>query len=565
MSGATSVLDINQATLSGSNDVIVIRQSDGSLKSTPFHVRFGKTKLLHSRGGVVKIAVNDEPKDLEMILGAAGEACFVRPVADEFEDEDASPELSTGQEEVPLLQVPPEKPSAPPSQRQRSPSPRPQKNATPNPTPRSASSKRTEGTNAPQYLADENTPARPGGMSDIVVEFSLCGHLLNGNAGDQALNLHNFQENKITWSQLDENPSLWYHKSLVARFQSIDVYYPGKVALPLLASLHAYNKTLTPEAVWRLMHMDVKADQLPERGTYENWVAGSSGPSSPVNLSDEAFKVHKSLRPTSAELASLGLKMGANPVTYTVSSTLQGEKTVKGTIYLWGPNEKIVISDVDGTITRSDLLGQLAPIVGRDWSHAGVAELFTLIRRNGYQMLYMTARAIGQADLTRDYLFGLKQGEQFSLPDGPLLCSPDRLFDSFKREVILRQPHVFKGAVLRDIRNLFPPHYNPFYCGFGNRDTDHRAYVHYGIPESRVYIIDKTGNIHHINKVYAKTYNSMAEISEEMFPPFMDKDDFVVEDDKVRERKLLSYKPAANAIELEDKVVQPSRWCCAAK
>ena len=34
-----------QATLSGAIDVIAVRQNDGSIVSTPFHVRFGKFKV----------------------------------------------------------------------------------------------------------------------------------------------------------------------------------------------------------------------------------------------------------------------------------------------------------------------------------------------------------------------------------------------------------------------------------------------------------------------------------------------------------------------------------------
>jgi hypothetical protein len=45
----SNVLDINVATMSGCNDIIVIPHLDGSLKSTPFHVRFGKSKILRSR------------------------------------------------------------------------------------------------------------------------------------------------------------------------------------------------------------------------------------------------------------------------------------------------------------------------------------------------------------------------------------------------------------------------------------------------------------------------------------------------------------------------------------
>lgn len=60
------------------------------------------------------------------------------------------------------------------------------------------------------------------------------------------------------------------------------------------------------------------------------------------------------------------------------------------------------------------------PIVGRDWSHLGVAELFSQCRKRNYEVLYLTARAIGQADATRDYLFGLLQGrDRVCLPGKP--------------------------------------------------------------------------------------------------------------------------------------------------
>ncbi|MCD7467548.1 hypothetical protein HAX54_005048 [Datura stramonium] len=45
-------------------------------------------------------------------------------------------------------------------------------------------------------------------------------------------------------------------------------------------------------------------------------------------------------------------------------------------IYLWKWNTRIVISDVDGTITKSDVLGQFMPLVGKDWTHSGIARLF---------------------------------------------------------------------------------------------------------------------------------------------------------------------------------------------
>ena len=42
------MLSINQSTLSGAIDIIVVPQADGSLRSSPFHVRFGKFQVRES-------------------------------------------------------------------------------------------------------------------------------------------------------------------------------------------------------------------------------------------------------------------------------------------------------------------------------------------------------------------------------------------------------------------------------------------------------------------------------------------------------------------------------------
>ncbi|KAF7240881.1 Phosphatidate phosphatase LPIN3, partial [Varanus komodoensis] len=68
---------LNPATLTGCIDVIVVRQPDGSLLCSPFHVRFGKLRVLHSSEKVVDIEINGEPVNLQMKLGENGEAFFV--------------------------------------------------------------------------------------------------------------------------------------------------------------------------------------------------------------------------------------------------------------------------------------------------------------------------------------------------------------------------------------------------------------------------------------------------------------------------------------------------------
>ena len=84
---------------------------------------------------------------------------------------------------------------------------------------------------------------------------------------------------------------------------------------------------------------------------------------------------------------------------------------------------------------RSDALGHVFTMIGRDWTHLGVAKLYTDICRNGYKIMYLTSRAIGQADSTRDYLRGIKQND-YQLPEGPVIMSPDRLMASLHRCVI---------------------------------------------------------------------------------------------------------------------------------
>ena len=63
-------------------------------------------------------------------------------------------------------------------------------------------------------------------------------------------------------------------------------------------------------------------------------------------------KFRRTLRPNSEMLKTLNLKPGANVLTYTVQSSIQGEQVLSANIYLWPANSKIVISGIDGTITK---------------------------------------------------------------------------------------------------------------------------------------------------------------------------------------------------------------------
>ncbi|XP_024970481.1 phosphatidate phosphatase PAH2-like isoform X1 [Cynara cardunculus var. scolymus] len=235
--------------------------------------------------------------------------------------------------------------------------------------------------------------------------------------------------------------------------------------------------------------------------------------------SPKSNKMHtRALAPTPEQLASLNLAEGKNTVTFTFSTSVLGAQKVDARIYLWGWDTRIVISDVDGTITKSDVLGQFMPLVGRDWSHIGVTHLFSAIKENGYQMLYLSARAISQASITRQFLFNLKQDGE-ALPDGPVVISPDGLFPSLFREVIRRAPHEFKIACLEDIKACFPSDRNPFYAGFGNRDTDEFSYLKVGISKGKIFIINPKGEVVVNRCIDSKSYASLHAIVNGIFPP----------------------------------------------
>ena len=91
----------------------------------------------------------------------------------------------------------------------------------------------------------------------------------------------------------------------------------------------------------------------------------------------------RSLRLSSDELKILQLKHGSNEARFSVTSKYQGTSWCQCQIYLFKHSEKVVISDIDGTITKSDFRGHVYTALGMEWVHPGVADLYTRIKNNG--------------------------------------------------------------------------------------------------------------------------------------------------------------------------------------
>ena len=224
----------------------------------------------------------------------------------------------------------------------------------------------------------------------------------------------------------------------------------------------------------------------------------------------------KTLRLTSEQLKDLELRPGENSMSFTVNRA-----TCSAKMYLWKHETPVVISDIDGTITKSDALGHVLNMIGRDWTHSGVAKLYTDIAENGYNIMYLTSRSVGQADTTRQYLYNIVQ-DGYRLPHGPTILSPDRTMAALRREIYLRKPHVFKMATLRDIRNLYGPDRTPFTAGFGNRLTDQISYRTVDVPRNRIFTINSNAEVSldllSLNKL-KMSYVNINEVVDHYFPP----------------------------------------------
>ncbi|OAA46895.1 SMP2 protein [Metarhizium rileyi] len=224
----------------------------------------------------------------------------------------------------------------------------------------------------------------------------------------------------------------------------------------------------------------------------------------------------KTLRLTSAQLKALDLKPGENSMSFTVNRA-----TCAANMYLWKHETPVVISDIDGTITKSDALGHVLNMIGRDWTHTGIAKLYSDIAQNGYNIMYLTSRSVGQSDTTRAYVNGIVQ-DGCKMPHGPTILSPDRTMAALRREVYLRQPHVFKMATLRDISSLYGPDHSPFYAGFGNRLTDQISYRTVDVPRTRIFTINSNSEVSldllSLNKL-KMSYVNINEVVDHYFPP----------------------------------------------
>ena len=148
---------------------------------------------------------------------------------------------------------------------------------------------------------------------------------------------------------------------------------------------------------------------------------------------------------SSEDLDELNLRLGLNRARYVCPEL---EEQIDFNVFLYFEEDKIVLTDIDGTITESDLKGHVSSFLGTTSQHEGVVELLDRLDRRGYRVVYLTARSMAQEEETKRYLFSSLQDQGgYSLPAGPVLFSPVTFLSGLISEVVTGSPHLQKSQV----------------------------------------------------------------------------------------------------------------------
>jgi LNS2 (Lipin/Ned1/Smp2) len=235
------------------------------------------------------------------------------------------------------------------------------------------------------------------------------------------------------------------------------------------------------------------------------------------------------------------LKPGKNSVRYLFRNKRRVLGIAQAAVFLWSDQDKVVVCDVDGTITKSNVRGIYDSIVTEKYGycHDRVCGFLSSLQcgldteddqSSNINFLYLSSRPLFIADSTRRFLSSLRQPHEkkhelqrkatedgkagdttiieehhhHRLPEGPLIGFGGKLSEVLKMELVTHTVHAFKASQL--INQLVTPfckvaldpeekHRSLFVAGFGNTFMDVQAYHMAGMSLDQIYVIDKSSRI----------------------------------------------------------------------
>ena len=598
----------NNALLSGSMDIIVVKQPNGKFKASPLRLRFSNYRVPKAGRKKVTVKVNDKIVDIPMFLQKDGTAFILLENKKYFKENTLDDnQLSNSIKEKNKNKSVDEMRNDKHNSFLLSPQPKSINNIdNDNKSCDDNSINLTINDKKPKekdFINEEKTEEEiVHNLKTIVIEkapppptlkleLSTCWDTISKNKNNKNFNMQGeFIKKVVSQDQFFKDPwKIINNPNLAIKYHN--QIFTSKVIIPMMFSQLVYGQPLPEEIVnkltegqdghlfWKTKHKDayrIDLEQLSqistENDSSENKNLNYNSDGGIVadkfntlndnnNLSDTSstsveknikkkFRMKKSSKLPSNIIEKFDLKEGMNEIQYIVDGF-----TINSNIYLWNYSDKIVISDFDGTVTRSDVIGQIGVYFGLDWTHKYIAKLYSHIVNNGYKMLYVTARTMYMQTSTKNSLNNIKQ-DGFSMPIGPMMMNESGYVDAIKTEIIDKVPQEFKIECLLNLLKLFPNDVEPFYAGFGNKPSDKLAYEKIGIDPGKIYIINEKGEVSKNFKTKCKTnFLLMDEQIDELFPFVYDKGyNSVFYSDNI----INNYSPNINTLidkkEIEDEI-----------
>ncbi len=238
--------------------------------------------------------------------------------------------------------------------------------------------------------------------------------------------------------------------------------------------------------------------------------------------------------PSRKILSLFNLEYGKNHIHCVHVNT---KSSVSFHIWVYRPQDRLVIMDIDGTITKSDVTGYITTVFMGTYSyvHEGIVDFLNYVKsKYNYHIVYLTARPNAHRKPTSDLLRGVQQTplkdfgttaissvspfegdssdkedislkstrreiDRTRLPDGPLLMNKDRIMLALFREVVLKDTVFAKCDVLSQISEAFRgagmTSLSPFALGVGNKEHDALAYNSSGMSTNRIFLINPSSQL----------------------------------------------------------------------
>jgi len=233
------------------------------------------------------------------------------------------------------------------------------------------------------------------------------------------------------------------------------------------------------------------------------------------------------------------LTPGKNEISYILHSTSTIIAHAHAHLYNWSSSDTIICSDVDGTITKSDVSGAWNTVLWNKFTsasaHGGVCQLYSQLERylgkervvdlhlkeikaewnnnsdshdddendtnkGKLRFVYLSSRPIALIEKTKSYITSLAQNDH-ALPHGPILHHSGSLSQVLYTELWRKDIYEFKADILRKyvvlpfLRAGKPMNEKIFVAGFGNKHTDAIAYEMAGMKRQDIYIINKESTV----------------------------------------------------------------------